>query len=42
MKITDLLLESEQGKLVRGMLVQTLDQFVDTGGSERPEEVEED
>jgi hypothetical protein len=38
MKITDLLLESEQGKLVRGMLVQTLDQFVKTGGATRPDE----
>ena len=38
MKISEFLLESEQGKLVRGMLVQTLDQFVDTGGAERPDE----
>jgi hypothetical protein len=43
MKLTDILLESAQGRLVRGMLVQTLDQFVKTGGSERPdEELEEE
>jgi len=43
MKITDILLESAQGKMVRGMLVQTLDQFVKTGGATRPdEELEEE
>lgn len=41
MKIRDLLLESN-GKMTRGMLVQTLDQFVDTGGIERPEEIDEE
>jgi hypothetical protein len=37
MKISQLITESAQGKLVRGMLVQTLDQFVKTGGAERPD-----
>ena len=41
MKIKDVLLESN-GKMVRGMLVQTLDQFVDTGGVDRPEEIDEE
>jgi len=38
MKIKDILLESAQGKMVRGMLVQTLDQFVKASKVETVEE----
>lgn len=40
MKINDFLLESAQGKMVRGMLVQSLDQFVKTSGVTHPNEEE--
>lgn len=42
LKMHSALLESTHGIMHRGMLVQTLDQFVKTGGSERPEEVDEE
>lgn len=43
MKISQLITETASGKMVRGMLVQTLDQFVNTGGSKRPDEdIDED